>query len=550
MTAPMLSVEHLSKTFAGVRVLSDVTIELSEGEILGLVGQNGSGKSTFIKCLSGYHSPDPGWELRVDSQTLTRGLHPGEAAALGISFVHQDLGVIGDLSVLENLLFNRLARERTAYISWPHERRRAHDLLESFDLYLDPRARMSSLRPVEQAQVAIIRALMQLRDRESATGSGPGSGALVLDEATTFLDRTGRESLHTLLRAIAASGAGVLFVSHDIGEVLALADRVTVLRDGRVVDSAVASSLSPEDVVGLIVGGNRSVRLEQLADDIDAEKIANLADGAGNVAADVDIAEAAHPVRTLSVRGLGSEQVSGVGLDAAGGEIVGITGIIGSGWEAVLQHVYGARRADAGTLTLDDQRLDLTGMTPHRAIGMGMVLVPSERLVQGIIATLSIEQNVMLPVLGRLFKGGWLRHRELLRRCDRLLRNYAVQPPDPRRPIGTLSGGNQQKAVLGKWLQLAPRIVLLSEPTQGVDVGARQLIFRMIREAAANGAVVLYASGDWDEVVRLADRVVVIADGRVSATLSGADITVGGVAAAAYRGTRRSADLAAASESW
>lgn len=545
MNEPIMRVAHLSKSFGGQTVLRDVEVTLGAGEILGLVGQNGSGKSTVIKCLSGYHTPDH-WTLEVGGHTFTRGLHPGEGAELGISFVHQDLGVLGDLSVLENLLFHRFATDRRPYISWRRERARARELLRSFDLDLDPRAPLSSLRPVEQAQVAIIRALLQLRGR----GHAAGAGVLVLDEATTFLDRTGRDSLHTLLRAIAATGAGILFVSHDVQEVLALADRVTVLRDGRVVDSAPADTLSPEDVVGLIVGGDRSVRLEQLADDVEAEKIANEADGVGRVAAVVEVPHAARRLSRLELTGLDSAQVSGVGFTAAAGEIIGITGIVGSGWEAVLEHVYGARPADAGTLVVDGRRLDLSRMSPNRAIGQGMVFVPSDRLTQGAVATLSIEQNVMLPVLPSLFRGGFLRHGELVRRCARLLRNQAVQPPNPHRPFGTLSGGNQQKAVLGKWLQLAPRLVLLNEPTQGVDIGARQLIFRIIRDAAASDAIVLYASADWEEIARLADRVVVIADGAVTATLSGDDVAVDRIAAEAYRGTRRSADLAAASADW
>src|SRR5580692_3597624 len=209
MSAPLLRVTNLWKFFAGTPVLSDVSLELGEGEILGLVGQNGSGKSTFIKCLSGYHSPDSDWQLEIHGSTITRGLRPGEPAELGISFVHQDLGVIGELTVLENLLLERLGRDRAPVIRWKSEQRKARELLESFDLKLDPRAKLGTLRPVEQAQVAIIRAVMQLKDRPASHGRG--TGVLVLDEATTFLDRTGRESLHTLLRSIAATGSGVLF---------------------------------------------------------------------------------------------------------------------------------------------------------------------------------------------------------------------------------------------------------------------------------------------------------------------------------------------------
>lgn len=538
----LLSVQSLNKSFNGVRVLRDANLELRAGEIHGLVGQNGSGKSTLIKCLSGYHTPDPGWELHVDGTTVTRGLRPGEPARLGISFVHQDLGVIGDMTVLENLLFHRLGRDRRPYIPWRREQRQARDLLGSFDLDLDPRAKLGSLRPVEQAQVAIIRSLMQLRDRSG--GDAPGRGVLVLDEATTFLDRTGKESLHALLRSIAADGSAVLFVSHDISEVLGLADRVTVLRDGSVVETADRAGLSQEDVVGLIVGGDRTVRLEDLS--TGEEPLP----GGTDTGLVIDRDRPRDPVERLEVTGLDGPHVHHMSFQAARGEILGVTGIMGSGWEFVLEHLYGATPAWGGRLQLGDRSIDIDTLSPRQALELGMVLVPSERLVQGIISELTLEENVMLPVLDRAFSAGRLRRKELRLRCEDVLRDHAVIPPRPSQPIGTLSGGNQQKAVLGKWLQLRPAVVLLSEPTQGVDVGARQLIFRLIREAARQGAIVLYASSDWDEVSRLADRVVVVADGRVADILAGEEVTVDRIASSAYRGTRRSADMARASEMW
>ncbi|MCU4186752.1 sugar ABC transporter ATP-binding protein [Acidiferrimicrobium sp. IK] len=543
MADVLLSIRDLSKSFNGVRVLSDVALDVQAGEIHGLVGQNGSGKSTLIKCLSGYHAPDPHWQLRVDGAVVTRGLHPGEPARLGISFVHQDLGVIGEMTVLENLLFHRLGENRRPYIAWRRERREASALLESFDLDLDPRVKLGSLRPVEQAQVAIIRSLMQLR--EGSPGGGQRRGVLVLDEATTFLDRTGRDSLHSLLRSIAAGGSAVLFVSHDIGEVLSLADRVTVLRDGRVVETANSAELDADDIVGLIVGGDRSVRLDDAG-----EAGAALASEDSDDVLVMDRDRPRKPVGRLTVSGLHGLHVRDLSFEAGQGEIVGITGIVGSGWEFVLEHLYGASPAWRGRLQLDDQGYDIADMTPRKALEQGMVFVPSERLSQGIISELTLEENVMLPVLDRSFLGGRLRLREMSRACKQVLHDHAVHPPQPSRPIGTLSGGNQQKAVLGKWLQLRPRVVLLNEPTQGVDVGARQLIFKLIREAARQGAVVLYASSDWDEVSRLAQQVVVVADGRVAEILSGAAVTVDRIAASAYQGTRRSADLARASDMW
>ncbi len=538
----LLSLRHLSKTFNGVRVLTDATLELQAGEIHGLVGQNGSGKSTLIKCLSGYHSPDPGWELRAGGTFVTRALHPGDPARLGISFVHQDLGVIGDMTVLENLLLNRFAKDRSPYIGWRKERREAKELLSSFDLDLDPRAKLGSLRPVEQAQVAIIRALMQFR--ASSSDARRTSGVLVLDEATTFLDQAGRESLHTLLRSVAAAGSAVLFVSHDIAEILGLADRVTVLRDGLVVETAASADLTHDDVIGLIVGGDRKVRLDDLRSDVPVQ-----ADSGVELPL-LDRDRPRHALTMLEVVGLDGPHIRQVSFKAARGEILGITGIVGSGWEFILEHLYGAAPAWDGRLHLGEQTFEIEAMKPKRALELGMVMVPSERLIQGIIPELTLEENVMLPVLDRAFYRGRLRRKELRLRCEEVLRLHAVSPPEPGRPIGTLSGGNQQKAVLGKWLQLRPAVVLLNEPTQGVDVGARQLIFGLIREAANQGAIVLYASGDWAEVSRVSDRVVVVADGRLAETLAGDDVTPDRIAAASYRGTRRSADMAKGSEMW
>lgn len=541
-----LRLQRLSKSFGGVPVLSDVSLELKAGEIHGLVGQNGSGKSTLIKCLSGYHSPDPGWELHVDGTTITRALHPGEPGRLGISFVHQDLGVIGEMTVLENLLLHRLGEDRRPWIAWKREQRQARELLCSFDLDLDPRSKLGSLRPVEQAQVAIIRSLMQLRDRSGAQAAG--RGVLVLDEATTFLDQTGKESLHDLLRAIAADGSAVLFVSHDISEVLGLAHRVTVLRDGRAVETADSTDLSPQDAIGLIIGGDRSVRLEQFRPGVAAVDHAGVERAADTPILDRD--RLRDSVDKVCVIDLDGPQVHQMSFEATRGEIVGVTGIVGSGWEFVLEHLYGASPAFGGRLDLGGRRFDIADMTPLQALGLGMVFVPSERLVRAIIAGLSLEENVMLPVLDRAFTSGRLRRKELRLRCEEVLRDYAVTPPEPARTIGTLSGGNQQKAVLGKWLQLRPAVVLLNDPTQGVDVGARQLIFRLVREAARQDSVVLYASGDWEEVSRLADRVVVVADGRITEILSGPDVNLERIASSAYRGTRRSADMARASDMW
>lgn len=540
----LLRIEHLSKYFGGVPALDDVSLDIRAGEVHGLVGQNGSGKSTLIKCLSGYHVPDSRWALSVGGRTISRALHPGEIADFGISFVHQDLGVLPDLTVLENLMLMQIASDHRPFIPWRRERKRAEVLFDAFGLDLDPRAKLATCRPVEQAQVAIIRAVMQLREPGSRN-AGP-AGVLVLDEATTFLDQAGRQSLHALLRSIVADGVGVLFVSHDVGEVLDLADRITVLRDGRLIETVSSSEVTHDDVVGLIIGGHRSVQLESIA----AGGIQRPGTSEHPPAVASGQGAPANPIGRLHINGLNGDYVRDVELHANSGEIVGVTGIVGSGWEFVLEHAYGARRADSGVLTIDNQRFDLSDMTPARAVDLGMVFVPSDRLTQGIVGELSVQENVMLPVLNRMFRHGWLRLGQMATWCAELLLQNTVQPSVPSMPIGLLSGGNQQKAVLGKWLQLAPQLILLSEPTHGVDVGARQRIFATIRAAAAGGAIVLYASGDWEEVFNIADRVVVIADGRVCADLSHPELSLDQIAQSAYQGTRRSADMGSASLAW
>ncbi|MGH3401366.1 MAG: sugar ABC transporter ATP-binding protein [Streptosporangiaceae bacterium] len=537
----LLRIEHLSKYFGGVVALDDVGIDIRAGEVHGLVGQNGSGKSTLIKCLSGFHAPDSRWTLTVGDRVLHRALHPGETAGLGISFVQQDLGMLPDLTVLENLMLGQIAGDHRPYIPWRKERKQAAALFDAFGLDLDPRAKLSAFRPVEQAQVAIIRAVLQLRDPRRR---GAGTGVLVLDEATTFLDRDGRQSLYQLLRSIVSAGAGSLFVSHDVGEVLGLADRITVLRDGRLVETVPSADVTHDDIVGLIIAARRSVHQGPAAAGPAGQAAATPATGtAGGPTA-------APPIGRLDVTGLTGDLVRDVELHARGGDIVGVTGIVGSGWEFVLEHIYGARPSASGVLAIDGDAIDLSGMTPARAVDLGMVFVPSDRLRQGIVGELSVKENVTLPVLGQMFDRGVLQLRRLTSRCARLLADHAVTPPNPSLAIGLLSGGNQQKAVLGKWLQLAPRVLLLNEPTQGVDVGARQVILATIRAQAARGALVLYASGDWEEVQQISNRVLVVADGRVCAELAGDDLSLDRIAQAAYQGTRRSADLASASQAW
>ena len=464
---------HISKSFGGVRALDDAHLEVLQGEIHGLLGENGSGKSTLIKVLAGYHDPDPGGELDVGGQPARLPLRSGEAQALGLAFVHQDLGLIPSLSVLENLRLTEFAARRGWLIAWSRERRRAAETLARHGVALDLRAVVADLRPVDRALLAIVRAMEDL---------GPSGGVLVLDEPTAFLPDAETEGLLALVRSIAEAGTSVVFVSHDLDEARAITDRVTVLRDGHTVGTVASGETSTEDFVAMILGGRP----------------------APPTPAHVAPSDAGAYVSVAGLRGGG---IGGISFDLGRGEVLGVTGLAGSGFEELPYILFGAKRASAGSLELAGTAYDLTSMSPTDALDAGIVLVPSDRLREGAVGSLSVSENLMLPTLDRYRARLRLERRRMVAAAGELLRRFDVRPSDPRLRYGSLSGGNQQKALLAKWLQTSPSLLLLDEPTRGVDVGARPQIWALIRAAANEGASVICASSDSEELATLCDRV-------------------------------------------
>ena len=493
---PRLELRHLSKSFGGTRALHDVALSVLPGEVHGLLGENGSGKSTLIKILAGFHDPDGG-ELLIDGEPVRLPLAAGQARDLGMSFVHQDLGLVESLSVLENLRVAELASSRSRWrISWRAERRRARETFEQYRLRIDPAAMVAELKPVERALLAIVRAIEEIRV------VGRGHGLLVLDEPTVFLPKEGIERLFSLVRDAAASGAAVLFVSHDLDEVREITDRVTVLRDGAVVGTVQTHATSETVFVEMIIGR----RLAALAD-VDHEDLT-----------DRRVA--------VSVANLSGASVRDVSFEMHEGEIVGLTGLLGSGFDEVPYLLYGARPARSGRLVVRGEAVDLRHLTPSAATQSGVALIPADRKTDGSVASLPVVDNVSLSVLDRYFNGVSLERRRMRRETAGLLRTHDVRPSDPGLPYGALSGGNQQKALLAKWFQTEPRLLLLDEPTQGVDVGARQQIFDLIRAAVHDrGMHVLCASTDYEQLSLLCDRVIVFGRGRIWRQLVGGDVT-------------------------
>jgi ribose transport system ATP-binding protein len=508
---PVVQARNVSKSFAGVCVLDSVDLDVLPGEIHGLLGENGSGKSTFIKVLAGFHEPDPGSELAVNGEDVALPLAPGAFREYGMSFVHQDLGLMSSLSVLENLRIGTFSRSRNWAISWRREARAARALFREFSLDLDPAARVADLTGTERALLAIVRAVHEMRTLRGSARTGPG--ILILDEPTVFLPETGRRQLFALMRDIAADGSAVLFVSHDLDEVREITDRVTVFRDGRLRSTVETASVDDTALVQLIIG-------RELPDYSDVREA---------LAVDATTADAAVTVTDLS-----DERLESVSFRLGSGEVLGMTGLLGSGFERIPYLAFGAYPAATGTMTIDGETLSLPGMDPVQAIAHRMALIPADRQRDGSVGSISVRDNAMLQVIDRYTSWRGLNRGRLGRDCQQTLDGFDVRPPLPGIAYQSLSGGNQQKVLLAKWLGADPTVLLLHEPTQGVDIGARAQIYSVIHDAARGGCSVLCASSDYEQLALICDRVLIFDRGRVARELRGAEITKDRIAHECY----------------
>lgn len=496
-TAALVELRGLTKSFGGAKALDGVDLTVLPGEVHGLLGENGSGKSTLIKILAGFHEPDDG-TLSVNGVPVRLPLKAGEYRSLGFEFVHQDLGLIPTLSVTENLFLEQVAAPKNRFfMSWNRAATQAQQVFDKYGLQINPRSAVQDIRPVERALLAIVRALEGLAaEREH----GVERTLLVLDEPTVFLPQHEVSVLFDFVRQVAQRGSSVLFVSHDLDEVAEITDRISVLRDGHLAGTVVTNSTSKRQLVELIVGRE----LEELKPE-HAET------------------PTFRGVR-MSVRGLHTRTLEDITFDLHEGEVLGLTGLVGSGYEDVVYAVYGATKSLAGWVSVSGTELWSPNLTPRAALKAGMALVPADRLRDGSIPTLSAADNINLLVLDDFFRAGRLRNRDLNAKAAELMEAYDVRPPRADLEYGSFSGGNQQKAMMAKWQQVEPAVLLLHEPTQGVDVGARQQIWDLIRRSTETSSTVC-ASSDYEQLAAICDRVIVIARGRVAGQLTGSDLT-------------------------
>jgi ribose transport system ATP-binding protein len=503
-TEVLLSASGVSKTFGEQRALDQVALEIRHGEVHALVGENGSGKSTLIKILAGYYLPDPGSVITVGGQDLPPG-SPAESSRLGLRFVHQHLALVPEMSAADNIgLVAGYATGVAGRVRVEAQRRRAAELLDRIGVSVDLDVPVSQLRPVERSSVAIARAL------ESAVGE---IKLLVLDEPTAALPPTEVEALFRVVRDIAAHGVSVLYVSHRLDEILALASVVSVLRDGRHQGTFPVAGMSRERIVEHILG--------QAPSDTPAE---------------VGTVPAKRPAPALSVRDLRTRYLQDLALEVARGEIVGVAGLDGSGRDEVASALGGAIKATGTVSDANGQRV--AKLTARQVRKHGIVLVLPNWHPGAGVREFDVRENVSLAMLRQFSSAGTVRRSKERQDVLDWLSTVDVRPRDPAKRYALLSGGNQQKVIIARWLATGPSVLVLDDPTSGVDIGARHQIYDLLRAQAAHGVGVLLCSSDLEDLVSVCDRVICLVDGRVVAELGGADITESSLLAAisAWRG--------------
>jgi ribose transport system ATP-binding protein len=483
---PALRLRSLSKTFPGTRALVGVDLDLDAGEIRALVGGNGSGKSTLIKILAGTYQADPGGSIEIGGQTAPASAWSApDAFAAGLRFVHQNPAVFLDLTVAENIAIGpNFPTDQLGRIRWRQLRERAQKLIDRYQLRATPDLPLRYLRPADRTMVAIARAL-QDRDENRR-------GILVLDEPTTSLSGVDVEVLLEALKRCAGEGITILYVSHRIEEVLSLADRVSVLRDGRLVGTVESADATEDGIVRLIVG----------------RRVAAAQGPAGQPTA----------ARTvLEVRGLAGGRLRGIDLQLREGEVLGIAGLLAAGQAELLQMLFGALPVTSGEVRVGGRLQRFRH--PSDAMARGIGYLPSDRSREALFAGLTVRENLTAGGIGRYWHGLRLQHRAESRDAVDAMRTFLIRAVSDRAEAFTLSGGNQQKLVLARWLLRRPGILLLDEPTQGVDVGARQEIYTLLHRAALTGMSAIVVSSDFGELARLCHRVAVLRQGRIVAEL-------------------------------
>lgn len=492
MDTPLLQMEGIDKVFPGVQALQSVSLEVSGGEVHALVGENGAGKSTLMRILGGVYPRDAG-QIRLHGQAVEIA-SPLQARRLGISIIHQELNQIPTLSVAENIFLGREPRRGRGLIDWPKMYADADRLLRDLGLPIEPRRRLGTLTVAEQQLVEIAKALSVDAD------------ILVMDEPTAALTVEETERLFRFIHDLRARGVGIIYITHRLDEVFRIADRVSVLRDGRYVGTFPISATTLEALIRLMVG--RAI----------TEKYPKLT---------VPRGEPVLEVRGLTAAGLFED----ITFTVHRGEILGIAGLVGSGKTELAYALFGAIPSDRGELRLDDHAVTIH--SPTAAIAHGISLVTEDRKRAGLILGMSVRANITLPILHDLSVAGFIRTLKETTLVTRAIADLDMAVASPEQLVRTLSGGTQQKTVIAKWLQTHPRVLVLSEPTRGIDVGAKVEIYRIMGDLVGRGVGIVMISSELPETLGMSDRILVMHEGRITGEFLRPDATQEAILASA-----------------
>ncbi len=478
---PLLQLTAVTKSFGAVRALRGISFDLQAGEVHALLGENGAGKSTLIKVVTGAHQPDSG-HLEIAGQRLT-ALNPTSAREAGIACIYQQPALFPDLTVAENIALRLGKTTPLCRVRWSEHRKRADELLRRIGADIDPGAEVRALSMPEQQLVEIACAL------------GASARIVIMDEPTASLTQSEQQLLFGVVRNLRAAGVGVIYISHRLEEIFALADRVTVLRDGESVGTRPIGELNEAELIRLMIG----------------REMAHIYPDRGGTPGEI----------VLAVKGLNCAAggVRDVTLDLRAGEVLGLAGLVGAGRTELARVLFGITPADSGEIRLNGKPLRIG--SPAEAVAQGIAYVPEDRRRHGVILEMPIADNMTMAVHARIFPGTWLRSGVERRLALDYIRDLGIKAYGPEAPGGSLSGGNQQKVALARWLATRPRVLILDEPTQGVDVGAKSEIHKLIRQLAQQGLAVLMISSDLPEVLGMSDRIAVMRGGTITAMLPG-----------------------------
>ncbi|MCA0214918.1 MAG: sugar ABC transporter ATP-binding protein [Proteobacteria bacterium] len=477
---PLLELRGISKSFTGVQALDDVSLQLFPGEVHMLLGENGAGKSTLMKVLCGAHTADAGEFFHKGQPVTIAG--PADAQRLGIAVIFQEFTLVPYLSVAQNIFLGREPRGRLpGTVDHGLMRKQARAIMDQLGMTLDPGTAVATLGVAQQQMVEIAKALSQ------------DARILVLDEPTAALSDNETDKLFRMIGKLKSQGVAMAYISHRMAEVFSMGERITVLRDGKKVGSRMPHETTPDELVSLMVGRK-----------VDMSYAREFCKSPGPVA--------------LRMRGVSARSgIRGIDLEVRAGEIVGLAGLVGSGRTEVARAIFGADPVESGSIEIFGQR---QSGGPAQARRLGAALIPESRKTQGLALIRSVGQNLMLASLPRLFPRGWYSPASAATLANELIERLRIATPGPDRRVGVLSGGNQQKVVIGKWLAAQSKLFVFDEPTRGIDVGAKAEIFALIDSLVKKGAAVLMISSELPEIVNVCDRTYVMREGCVAGHLT------------------------------